>query len=280
MADVYIASAFSCRGVGGNRAGVVLPGHGLSRGEMQRTAAALNFSETVFLSPSPHADYRLEYFTPTEEVPLCGHATIAAFVVLDHLGLLKKAEYTIETGVGLLRVCREETGVVFMEQSLPQFGPVLSPEELASSLPAGVFSRSLPIQIVSTGLRDILVPMASPRHLTALAPVFAAMTGLSRDRQVVGVHAFALSEDGQTTAVCRNFAPLYGIDEESATGTSNCALACYLFRLGIRPEEYLFAQGDGMGCPSRIRVRIDARGDTITGVMVGGKGYVVSTVSI
>lgn len=276
MADIYLASAFSREGVGGNRAGVVLPGHGLERAEKQRIAAALGCSETVFLSPSAGADYRLEYFTPVEEVPLCGHATVAAFTVLDRLGLSHREEYTIETGAGIFAVRAEPGGPVFMEQGLPQFGEILSPEELASVFPAGGLSPHLPPRIVSTGLRDILTAVESPLRLAELKPDLAAMTALSRERSAVGVHAFALTPEGPATALCRNFAPLYGIDEESATGTANCALACYLHLLGIRRSEYLFHQGDGMGSPSAIRVRLTARGETVTGVMVGGEGYVIS----
>lgn len=278
MANIFTATAFTDRDRGGNRAGVVLPGHGFDRAGMQRLAAELGHSETVFLSPSARTDFRLEYFTPTEEVPLCGHATIAAFVVLGALGQLDRPDYTIETGAGTFRVGYEEGGRVFMEQGLPEFGPILPPGMLESSLPGGSFSPRHPIQIVSTGLRDILAPMESPRALTALIPDFPAMTELSREQGVVGVHAFALSEEPGITALCRNFAPLYGIDEESATGTSNCALACYLFRRGIRPTEYVFRQGEGMGNPSVIRVRLTAEGEHITGVMVGGEGCVLSKV--
>ena len=56
------------------------------------------------------------------------------------------------------------------------------------------------------------------------------MADFSRERDVIGVHAFTLADDREIMALCRNFAPLYGIDEESATGTANCVLASFLFR--------------------------------------------------
>ena len=70
------------------------------------------------------------------------------------------------------------------------------------------------------------------------------------------------------TAICRNFAPLYGIDEESATGTSNCALACYLYRYVSKQDQYIFEQGHNLNSISRIYVNLDTEDNTITGVWV------------
>ena len=96
LIDVCVASAFSKNNMGGNRAGVVLQCPVLSKEEKTKIAYQLGYSETAFLSQSERADYSLEYFTPAGEVPLCGHATIASFVVLKHLNRLKKSGYTIE----------------------------------------------------------------------------------------------------------------------------------------------------------------------------------------
>ena len=94
------------------------------------------------------------------------------------------------------------------------------------------------------------------------------------------MHAFTLTPSEEVTAICRNFAPLYGIDEESATGTSNCALACYLFHYGIKQQQYIFEQGYELNNPSRIIVNIENDGTEITGVRVGGNGYLVETIEI
>lgn len=269
----YIVSAFSKDGRGGNRAGVVTDSTGLTREQKCAIAGKLGYSETVFLSPSASADFRLEYFTPVDEVPLCGHATIAAFSLLHLQGRLDKPCYTIETKAGLLQIRISRDGCVFMEQNLPQYLAVLTPEKLGRCVAREGFSEALPIQIVSTGLRDILLPVSSAEALGKLTPDFAAMAELSREQDVIGVHAFALCDDPNITAVCRNFAPLYGIDEESATGTSNCALACYLFRYAEKKPEYIFEQGHWLGAVSRIAVKLDYTGDTIQSVFVGGFGY-------
>lgn len=273
-------SAFSHNGTGGNRAGVVLEANGLSDARKKEIAGELGYSETVFLSPSRLADWRLEYFTPVEEVPLCGHATIAAFSLLKLRGLLSSPECTIETKAGILRIQVREDGLVFMQQNVPEYGEILSPADLAGCVRVDCIEKELPIQIVSTGLRDILLPVRSEECLTALSPDFERMAQVSREQEVIGLHAFTLTDTPCSTAVCRNFAPLYGIDEESATGTSNCALACYLYARGIRKSEYVFEQGRELRSVSRITVRLDAEGGTIRGVYAGGYGYLVETKEI
>ncbi|MCM1334720.1 MAG: PhzF family phenazine biosynthesis protein [Bacteroides sp.] len=273
--EIYRASAFSKNGAGGNKAGVVLDGAALTRGEKQAIAKEVGYSETVFFSESGAADFRLEYFTPEGEVPLCGHATVAAFVVLGALKRLQKSEYTIETGAGVLRVSASADGAVMMEQNSPTFAETFTPSELAECFDAGAFADGLPIRVVSTGLRDILLPIRSEAALAGLAPDLAALRRLSAEKEVVGVHAFALAERDGVDAVCRNFAPLYGIDEESATGTSNGALACYLHRYAAKKSAFLFEQGAALGAPSEIAVRLAARDDEIAEVFVGGRGYVL-----
>lgn len=280
MVHVFVASAFSKNNQGGNKAGVVFDRPDLTSGQKMRIAKELGFSETAFVTESDVADFHLEYFTPEEEVPLCGHATIATFSVLYLLNKLDKKEYRIETGAGILRIQVHEDGMIFMEQNLPEYLEVLNHEEMNSCLGKSVVETAielqLPIQIVSTGLKDILLPIRTEADLGSLDPDFKAMSDLSKEKKVVGVHAFALLRDSDITAVCRNFAPLYGIDEESATGTSNCALACYLFRYWKKQRQYVFEQGYNLGAVSRIIVELKTSAESvIDAVFVGGKGYLV-----
>lgn len=87
--------------------------------------------------------------------------------------------------------------------------------------------------VVSTGLFDLQVAIEHEETLEGMKPDFAKMTELSEEFDMVGVHAFLLSDGNDWGSEhhpvkVRNFAPRFGIDEESATGTSNCALACLL----------------------------------------------------
>lgn len=275
MTGLYRASAFSKDGAGGNKAGVVLDRAALTPAQKQEIAKDVGYSETVFFSESRAADFRLEYFTPTDEVPLCGHATVAAFVVLNALDRLPKRDCTIETGAGILRIHVKEDGMVLMEQNRPTYAEILEPSELSGCFDERAFASGLPIRVVSTGLRDILLPVRSEEALAGLKPDFEAMKRLSREKNVVGVHAFTLVEGGEIDAVCRNFAPLYGIDEESATGTASGALACYLFRHAQKKSRYVFEQGRELGAASRITVQLEYDGEEIKAVFVGGVGYLL-----
>lgn len=271
--DVYVANAFSKDNKGGNKAGVVLYQARLNEADKTKTAFLMGYSETAFVSESELADFKLEYFTPAGEVPLCGHATIGTFTVLRHLGLLGKQEYTIETKSGILRIRADESGLIFMEQNLPKFYERLDKGDVQSCFDSDGITDTLPVQIVSTGLSDILVPVREPEILGRMTPDFAAITRLSREKKCVGIHAFSLAEEKGLTAICRNFAPLYGIDEESATGTSNCALACYLYEYASRQDQYIFEQGHNLNSISRIYVNLDTEDNRITGVWAGGYGY-------
>lgn len=273
MIHVYVMSAFSKDTQGGNKAGVVLNREDLTVCQKMEIAKELGYSETVFVTKSDRADYKIEYYTPTDEVPLCGHATIAAFSLLYHLNMLKKEIYSIETKAGLLRIKIGEDGLIFMEQNKPEYLDIQEPDQFSDCLETQFVSKEYPIQTVTTGLKDIIMPIDSTEHLAELSPNFEVMTELSREMQVVGVHAFALTEGMETTAICRNFAPLYGIDEESATGTANCALASYLYRHYQKKEQYIFEQGHNLGQISRIIVDVKAENDEIQEIFVGGYGY-------
>ena len=273
--EIYRASAFSKDGAGGNKAGVVLDQAALTSAQKQEIAKEVGYSETVFFSESKTADYRLEYFTPMDEVPLCGHATVAAFVVLNTLNRLAKRDCTIETGAGILRIQVQADGMVLMEQNRPTYAEILEPSELSDCFDERAFAPGLPIRIVSTGLRDIRLPIRSEEALAGLKPDFKATKRLSAEKNVVGVHAFTLAEGGGIDAVCRNFAPLYGIDEESATGTSSGALDSYLFRYGERKSRYVYEQGRELGAASRITVQLETDGEGIKAVFVGGYGYLL-----
>lgn len=275
MVDVYVTSAFSKDKQGGNKAGVVLNRPDLTVRQKMDIAKELGYSETAFVLDSEVADFKLQYFTPTDEVPLCSHATIATFATLNLLGKLNKSHYTIETKAGILNIEVQEDGLIFMQQNCPEYYNILEPDLFSKCLDGDTIDCTLPIQTVSTGLKDILYPMKSIQHLENLKPNFQEMSELSKKLDVVGIHAFTLLNNSDITAICRNFAPLYGIDEESATGTANCALACYLYKHYEKKSQYIFEQGYNLGQISQIVVNLTVKEDTIDAVYVGGYGYLV-----
>lgn len=280
MVDVYVAAAFSKDDKGGNKAGVVLGRSELTSVQKAAIAKEMGYSETAFVLDSDKADFKLQYFTPTEEVPLCGHATIAAFSTLKLLNMLDKTDCTIETEIGILNIHIKDDGLILMEQNCPAYLEVLDSDIFIGCIERNFIDHRFPIQIVSTGLNDIMLPVDSAEHLEQLSPDFEMIANMSKEKEVVGVHAFTMMKESDVTAICRNFAPLYGIDEESATGTASCALACYLFKYYKHQPQYIFEQGHNMGEISRIVVNLSYHENVIDSVFVGGYGYLLGKRSL
>lgn len=272
----YTINAFAKSTQGGNPAGVVLDADALTDQQMNGIAGIIGFSETAFVMKSNVADFKVRFFTPKDEVDLCGHATIATFVTLGLLGVVAPGQYSMETKAGLLSVVVSEDLSVLMEQKTPSFHDVLEPALIAAALNLSVsdLADGQPVQIVSTGLRDIMVPVKSMKVLHEMKPDFDRVAEISKQQIVVGFHVFTLETLNNATAHCRNLAPLFGIPEESATGTSNGALASYLFQQGLvdpaQLKQLVMEQGYSMNMPSEILVSLNVEGNSILQVNVGG----------
>lgn len=261
----------------GNPAGFVdLRGEALSAEKMQDIAKIVGFSETAFIEPSKEADFKVRFFTPSDEVDLCGHATIGLFSGMYQLGLIPEGQYKQKTKAGILKVQINEDASVLMEQAAPVFGDKVEDADIARSLGLELsdLHENLPCQAVSTGLLDLLIPVKNVGVLAKIVADDALITEISKRYGVVGYHVFAIDErnEEKLSGQCRNFAPLYAIPEEAATGTSNGALAAYcqhynVKRIGeLANSVYAFRQGIEMACPSEIMARIDEKGR----VWVGG----------
>ncbi|MDO4711001.1 MAG: PhzF family phenazine biosynthesis protein [Peptostreptococcaceae bacterium] len=295
--EVYTLNAFSEESGGGNPAGVVLEADHLSESQMLEIANIVGFSETAFVLRSNKADFRVRFFTPTEEVDLCGHATIATFYLLDYLDVLQEGKYRQETKAGVLSVTIESDGLITMEQATPKFNEKLTTRDkrfLQVCRSLGIEEGDVGVhpiikdqeqpffvnhmEIVSTGLRDLIVPVRSIEILNSLKPEMDLITEISRMQDITGYHVFAMDR-ANSTAQCRNFAPAVGIDEESATGSSSGALGCFLIKNKIINEDkknisMIFNQGLIMERPSKIYVNIikeAAWGNRVEKVFVGGK---------
>ncbi len=272
----YIVDAFTSEPFGGNPAGVVLldgvfPADKL----MQQVAAELRYSETAFVQRNGPAEFTVRYFTPAGEVDLCGHATIATFGVLCQKGILRDGDLCMNhTLAGDLEVKAGEQ--VMMQMAAPRVMDKHVDAGRLHRIMAGTTMLSWPdmlIEIVSTGLPDIMMPVATVDGLNAMQPDMDALSELSREMEVAGVHAFALSDDGYVAHV-RNFGPLYGINEESATGTANAALTHYLYRRGLitAPATSRFLQGEAMGRPSVVATMLEGDGT----IWVGGMSCILA----
>ena len=282
--NLYIVDAFTESPFGGNTAGVVLiaPGAAFPDEEwMRQLAAELRYSETAFVQRDGAAEFTVRYFTPAGEIDLCGHATIASFGVLFREGFVPDGTRCINhTQAGDLEIVVGER--VMMQMAAPTLVQVLdTPGPLDGLLAAmgGLKPEQLgkwPAETFSTGLPDIILPLHDVATLQALQPDMAALTALSERLDVVGVHAFAIDPDDGYTAHVRNFAPRYGIPEESATGTANAALTGYLYhhRLIGDGAQCSFLQGEAMGRPSLVQTTLQLQGGT-PDIRVGGPCAIV-----
>lgn len=283
---VHILNSFAKTIEGGNPAGVVLQADSLQEEKMRKIAAILGFSETAFVMQSTVADFQVRFFTPKEEVDLCGHATIGTFYTMASLGLLKPGSYKQETKAGILGIEIMEDNSIMMNQTNPVFSEIVDKKEIADSLNIKVSQmvEDLPAQVVSTGLRDIIVPIKNIDTLNVIKPDMEKVKEISRKYNTIGYHVFTLESLYGANANCRNFAPLYDITEESATGTSNGALASYLYHYGKISSEQasniVFEQGYSMNTPSEIHVSLVVKGKEILEVKVGGKAMNLTSVEV
>ena len=299
----FIVDAFSTELFGGNPAGVVVIPEEADFPDdtvMLKTAAELRYSETAFVKKlGGRPEFEIRYFTPAAEVDLCGHATIGTFYALMHHGTLKEGEEAlVHTKAGDINVLGKD-GFVLMDMAEPKHISTISDAieiDRLYDIMGSEFDQSLGLMpmIISTGLPDITLPVTNLAELNAMEPNFPALSKLSEAYGVTGVHAFcietpavAVTEPSSSPSAesapsikgelhARNFAPLYEIDEEAATGTANGALTFYLClneKIGTH-DECRIIQGEKMGRPSEIRTTIHA--SETCKIQVGGKAAILA----
>ena len=270
-----IADAFTSKPLSGNPAGVVLLGENPIPEEALaiRIAAELHCSETAFVRRISEDEFEVRYYTPVCEAALCGHATVAAFAVLRDKCGLTYGDKRVHTAAGdiCVTVCRDSVFLDMAEEKVLSRLDEATAAELyrAFGLPPRSAENGLCPAIVSVGLADIMLPVRDRSELAEARQDEAAVSELSRRLNVTGVHMFCLTQDG-FTAHTRNFAPLYGIAEECATGTASGGLFHYLRECGLIGDTARFLQGEAMGRPSIVIAREEAGR-----VRVGGDGAVL-----
>ncbi len=276
--SVKILTAFTDGGKGGNPAGVVLDADQLTHNQKLAIAGKVGLSETAFVSASKVAAYKLDFYTPNKQIPHCGHATIATFSYLKHLGIIKTGESSKETIDGV-RAIKLQGNLAFMEQSPPRFVELTHHMDLVLNslglIPDDLLPGALPM-IVNTGNSFLLIPVKNSGILKSIIPHHEHISTLSEDFDLIGFYVFS-----RDTAIpgrdasSRMFAPRYQIYEESGTGMAAGPLACYLHRiLKVKQRRFLIEQGHFMAVPSPSLILVDLAtvGESITGVMAGGKG--------
>ena len=277
---LWIYDSFTNEKFKGNPAGVVLDGKGLGEDQMQLIARELGYPETVFIFKDD-SKIKVRFFTPKEEIDLCGHATIAYGTALVESGMINVNEgenrIDIETNLGILPIIitmeNKKIKNIMMYQASPKLSKdfILDKEKLAKSLNISRddFREDIDIVKAYTGVWDLMIPLKSKEALDNIDGNMNLIKELSRELGIISLHPFYLDENKQLYA--RNLAPIVDIDEEAATGTSNGALTYYLYSLEIVKdrEEISVIQGEQMGRKSEIRGKIQLENGEVK-VLIGG----------
>jgi PhzF family phenazine biosynthesis protein len=286
----YQVDSFTREKFAGNPAGVVSNADGLTDEQMQKIAREFNNSETAFIRSATGADhdYHVRFFTPTKEVPICGHATIAAHYVIAKETGARLKRVLQKTGVGILPVDVVEDGSdyrIVMTQGKIEFGSTIDGEEKAALLSAlrlrpEDLDAQCPIQIVSTGHSKVMVGIRSRAVLNGLSPDLQALVALSAKIGCNGYFVFTFdSNDPSVLTHGRMFAPAIGINEDPVTGNANGPLGAYLVHHRIVPYDgkmlvFTGQQGEAIGRKGKMEVRTTIENDEPVQVQIVGEAVI------
>jgi trans-2,3-dihydro-3-hydroxyanthranilate isomerase len=264
---LYTLDVFTTKPFAGNPLAVIIDGDGLATAKMQAIAREMNLSETVFVQrpTNNRALARLRIFTTTQELPLAGHPVIGTWFLLAELGVVPASEGTVhilqQTGAGILPVeftfHNGRPARVTMTQKPARFARArFSRASLATALglkPSDL-APSLPVEFASTGIANLMVPVARRATLVKIHMNTRAIAGLISSHGTMA-YCFALGSNGK--AFTRGMLP-WGIYEDPATGSAAGSLAAYLVHHGVlKPNAPLhILQGVEMGRPSDILVEV------------------------
>lgn len=269
--QLYRLAAFSTSQAGGNPAGVWLGEALPDAAAMQRIATEVGYSETAFVAPLDGTERHIRYYSPLREISFCGHATIAAGVVLGQTA--GAGRYRLQTAVGevLVEVFRDG------EQWLAALTSV-EPEQRA--VPPGWLERvlealdwrpeeldpALPPMLAYAGAWHLVLAAGSAARLARLDYDVERLKALMEDAGLVTLQL--VYREDELVFQARNPFPVGGVVEDPATGAAAAALGGYLRAAGLMPVpgELLIRQGEAMGRPSELRVRVPAAG----GIRVSG----------
>ena len=279
--------AFTKNALGGNPCAILLDTEDLDSKTMLAIAKEMNLSETAFVRQSARADFGMRFFTPAEEIPLAGHPTIATTFALVHSGRLPlisdHTTISVELQAGIIEVeifSRDgKVDKIVMSQKKPVF---LSELEASDVMPVFGLQEEdvlpgVPIQIVSTGTPQLMIPL---HQLDALKRIQVDVNAYLRLRQDAGFfspHLFCLqgiTAEGDVFA--RHFGVPPDTPEDPFTGSATGGMGAYLWHYGLIDRPVFTAeQGHWMGRPGVAQVEVVGPPEDIETVRVGGSAVLV-----
>ncbi len=292
---IYQVDSFTRERFTGNPAGVVPNADGLSEVQMQRIAREMNNSETAFVlsDKTGESDVHVRFFTPTREVPICGHATVAAHYVRALEGRLGNAKVFQRTGAGILPVEILSDGDdyrIVMTQGKISIGSPLEDSHLSKLVKAlGIEAKDLrsdcPVVIASTGHSKVMVAIHGVDLLHRLSPDMSQLSELSEEIGCNGYYVFTLHPGESPLVHGRMFAPAIGIVEDPVTGNANGPLGAYLVHFGIVENggselSFDVVQGEAMGRPGTMKVAVSISDGKPVEVRISGEAVVAFSTGI
>lgn len=266
-------SAFPFEGRGGNPAGVVLDASYLAESEMQRIAAEVGYSETVFLVEQNGDRIRVRYFSPEMEVDFCGHATIAAGVALgDALGA---GVYIFETNTGDVEVKVLAIGDGYAAELTSTRGHIAEIDiDLLNQLleilhlESSALSEAHFPKVANAGNSHPIIVLDSPESLKTLSYDFEGLKSLCRAQKWPTIQLIARESDSVWRS--RNPFAFGGVYEDPATGSAAAAFGVYLRETGaISPgESFTIEQGFEMGQPCLLKVMVGSKDCKVSGTAI------------
>lgn len=270
-----LVNAFTENPNGGNPAGVIIDANYISEQRMIEISSELGFSESAFVQESDKADFRIRFFSPTQEVDLCGHATIATFHSLIESGQidfenLENKIVTQETKSGVLPVECYKNGLIVMTQKKSEFHQIENDKDLISRL-LNIKTDDLmeyPIQSVSTGVPKLIIPVKSLDVLFKIKPDLEGIKEYCKRTGTKGFYPFTFETKENSDFHARQFNPLAGINEDPITGIAAGALGAYILKHKLLEQnQFVIEQGYIMNKPGKIYVQIS------DSVKVGGYAF-------
>jgi PhzF family phenazine biosynthesis protein len=291
---IFQVDAFTATRFTGNPATVVLDADGQSDATLLAVAREFSHAEVafVFAANGPDHDVRLRFFNSRKEAPFVGHATVAAHAVLLALGRRSAGVYRQLSGTGVIEVTARveqpaaapETLIEF-RQTVPEldtplpFKTTLRVAE-ALRLPATQLHEIMPARVARRGSTRLLVPIADPRQLDALAPNVDTLLSLGSELGTDGFFVFALNRNSdEWSTESRMFCPALGIPEDPVSGNAHAMLAAYLWDLGQfgkNSTTFIGRQGRQMKRPGQVNVKIEVDQGKLVAAHIGGTAVIVS----
>jgi PhzF family phenazine biosynthesis protein len=267
--DVLRYAAFTQDGRGGNPAGVVLDADDLSAQERQAIAREVGYSETAFVDRADAAGgLRVRYFSPLDEVAFCGHATVAAAVAIAERRGAGRLPFDTLAGRIEVDTVESEAGLTATLTSVPTRTRPATTEERDEALPALRWTAddldpTYPMHVAFAGNDHLVVAVRSRERLAQLDYDFEALAEVMAKRGWTTVHA--VHATSSTEFAARDPFPPGGLVEDPATGAAAAAFGGYLraLRRVDLPATVVIRQGEDMGRPSRLEVRIEPEDDRV-----------------